>query len=305
MDASRLRDAEKYATDWLSRHRALVPERAIFDRLVNSRVGSGIAWFYPRAGFETISLIIELYLWLMSYDRFAGEAAGTGDCQATAVAFGQVVRVLDQAQPAADGTPVHVRLAADITGRVEREFGPESASRIVRAIRDLLFAKLWESAVCADGNLPALGEYLVMRRHTVFGVLSVEFIEAAGGFVLPAEARADRRVRRLTEATCNLIAWHNDLRSFRFEQDASAAPPASLPTLIARRDGTSFDDALGAVSRMAAGEAAVAGKLIAELAAEQHRELGLFAEGVQIFVDQTDEWHRDNPRYQPRNAPAR
>jgi hypothetical protein len=305
MDASRLRDAEKYATDWLSRHRALVPERAIFDRLVDSRVGSGIAWFYPRADFETISLIIELYLWLMSYDRFAGEAAGTGDCHATALAVGQVVRVLDQPQSADGGSPEHERLAADIVGRIEREFQPQSASRVVRAIRDLLFAKLWESAVCADGNLPALGEYLVMRRHTVFGVLSVELIEAAGGFVLPAGMRADRRVRRLAEATCNLIAWHNDLRSFRFEQDASAAPPASLPTLIARRDGTGLDAALGAVSRMAAEEAAVARTLIAELRAGERRELGLFAEGVQVFVDQTDDWHQDNPRYQPRDAPAR
>jgi hypothetical protein len=302
MESGRLQDAERHAADWLSQHRALVPEQAIFDRLVKSRVGSGIAWFYPAADFTKVALITELYLWLMSYDRFSGEAAGTGDCRATARALGQVVRVLDRPQPLGDGAAEHERAAADIAIRIDREFHPESAARVIRAVRDLLFAKLWESAVCAAGNLPDLADYLVMRRHTVFGVLSVECIEAAGGFVLPAVVRADPRIRRLAEAVCNLIAWHNDLRSFSFEQAASAAPPASLPTLIARRDGSGLDEAFGTVTQMITDESAAARALIAELPADQHRETGLFTDGAGIFISQTDNWHRDNPRYQVRDA---
>jgi len=258
-----LRRADDYAAEWLERHRALVPEPAIFHRLVNSRVGSGLAWFFPHADFDRLTLIVEMVLWAMSLDRHCGEVAGHGDYRTTARTAGSAMRAFDRPGHVAAGADPFQRVAAGIAMGLRRELPAPSAERLLQALRDFLLAKLWEVDVCADGGLPAIEEYLPMRQHTVLAVATIEFVEPAGRFLISDAARADRRVRRLVDAACNVVAWTNDLRSFAWERHEGVAPPASLPTLIARRDRVDLDRAADTVADIIEEEKRVAHRLIA------------------------------------------
>jgi hypothetical protein len=301
----RLCAADQYATEWLQRHQTLVPEPAIFHRLVRSRVGSGLAWCFPRADFDRLTLIVEMVLWAMSLDRHSGEVAGTGDYPGTARSVGAAIRALDRPERTAAGADPFPRVAARIATRLRREVPPHSADRLLRTLRRFLLAKLWEVEQCAAGRLPDVAEYLAMRRHTVLAVTIIEFVEPAGRFLISEAARRDRRVRRLVDAARNVVAWTNDLRSYEWERHEGSAPPASLPTLIARRDRVDIDRAFATVGHMLDEEKRVAHRLVAELRHGTGSELRSYLFGVKIFVDYADDWHKRNPRYRLRTAATR
>jgi len=298
----RLCGADRYAVDWLERHRAVVPEPAIFDRLVDSRIGSGLACCYPEADFDRLTLIVEMVLWAMSLDRHSGEVAGGGDYWATARSVGSAIRVLDRPERTAADADAFQRTAAEIATRLRRELAPKSADRLLRVLRDFLLAKLWEVGICADGGLPTIEEYLAMRPRTVLAVTTIEFIEPAGRFLISEAARTDRRVRWLVDAARNVVAWTNDLRSFEWERHEGSGLPVSLPTLIARRHRVGLDRAIDRVWDMLHEEKRVAHRLVAQLRHGAARELHAYLSGVMILVDYADDWHKANPRYRLRSA---
>jgi hypothetical protein len=301
---SRLYRADRHVALWLSRRADLVPDPAVFERIAHSGMGYRVALAYPDADFDTVTLISEVFLWKLALDGFSGEVAGSGDYAATARAVGEAVRALERPDSVPQDAPHYQRVAAEIAARLRQEFAASSASRVMRALRDFLWAKLWEVCVCQHGGLPGADEYLLLRQHTSSAVVAVEFVEPAGRFVLADEVRAEPAMHRLTDAVRNVMAWTNDLRTFSWELRQSTAPPTALPTLLAHRDGVSLDRALDTVSEMIAEEIRQVDQLTAELLARADDGLARYLAGLRRFTHHRDLWYEDNPRYHPREAPA-
>jgi terpene synthase-like protein len=299
VDPHRAGRSERHVALWLDRNRDLVAEPALYQRIARSRLGYRIAVAYPDADAQTLAVFGEMYLLQLTFDRYCGPIAGSGDHRATARAAGEAVRALIRpASVAGDGGP-YQRAAAAIGARLRELFDPVTVDRVLGALEEFLWAKLWEVCVCQGGALPGLDEYLLMRPRTASAVVALELIEPAGRFVLPDEVRLDPSVRELTEAAHNVIAWTNDLRSFAWEAGHSTEPPATLPVLLALRDGGKPEDALATVAAMVDAQTREAIALIAKLRAGAGTAFGRYLDGVERFVAHPGMWFDDNPRYAP------
>ena len=110
----------------------------------------------------------------------------------------------------------------DLRWRLEERLRSNALSevwmrRFVRIFRGHLEATLWEAANRARDVVPDLESYLRMRPLT--GGLSIitELMEIIEGSHLPQEVREHGAVRRVTEASHNVVCWANDILSLEKE----------------------------------------------------------------------------------------
>ncbi|MEE6260704.1 terpene synthase family protein [Plantactinospora sonchi] len=176
----------------------------------------------PDARPEQLRLLTDLFTWLFAFDDSCDDDELGQDPGRLAPIVGGLLDVLDVlGGPAPSGLATVAGPAGaalhDLCRRVRAHDTPHLLLRFANQMRDYLLALLWEAANRERSRVPAVAEYLQMRRHTggVRPSLTLTDLVYGGG---DAAHRADPRASTLDNLATDLVCWCNDIFSYEKER---------------------------------------------------------------------------------------
>ncbi|MGB3682643.1 MAG: hypothetical protein WA990_09170 [Rubrobacteraceae bacterium] len=212
-------EVQENVVNW-TRSFGLLPEQAyrLFDE---TGLGRLAARTHPDLSRDDLQLVSEWYTWLFLRDDKGDESEVGRRPDELSEVDNRFLDVLAGGAPGIHDEPL-VHALYDLRERLQGRLHSNGLSgvwmrRFVRTFRGHLEATLWEAANRARGVVPDLESYLRMRPLT--GGLSIvtELIEIIEGNHLPQEVREHAAVRRVTEASHNIVCWANDILSLEKE----------------------------------------------------------------------------------------
>ncbi|MDM4719945.1 terpene synthase [Micromonospora sp. WMMA1363] len=205
----------------------------------------------PAAPVERMRLLADLISWLFVMDDACDEDGLGVAPTRLAPTVAALLDVLDRhgdprATPATESGPLGEALA-DLCRRV-RLFGPPGLLlRFTSQVRDYLLALLWEAVNREHGRVPAVDEYVQMRRHTGGVQPSFTLTDLAAGGLPGPGRRADPGLVALELLAADLVCWCNDL--FSYDKENRAGPDShNLVTVLAEGSGGDEEAALRAAA---------------------------------------------------------
>lgn len=222
-------------------------------RLDRANAGDLAGRACPDADPDRLDLLTDLVTWLFAFDDACDDdGLGADPGRLSPV----VSRLLDVLDLLGEAPPPTVLTAAGPTGaglhdlcrRLRDSDRPDLLVRFAARFRDYLLALLWEAANREHHRVPAISEYIQMRRHTGAVHPSFTLTDHARDARPGAAALADPRLSALDRWAADLVCWCNDVFSYgkesRLEQDGH-----NLTLVIARETGqdehTALVDAAG------------------------------------------------------------
>jgi germacradienol/geosmin synthase len=165
----------------------------------------------PQAGAGTIGFVADWILWVFPLDDlcehlFRERAAAEPVSLLTASALPQIV------------TTGLADLCTDLAARMSAGW----TSQFVGDLDSYLRHAIRFAGTTDPGDLPAPAEFLVLRREESAARPTVDLIEVACGADLPERFRGSAGWRRVTDACADVLAWTNDIYSYRKERHAGS-----------------------------------------------------------------------------------
>ncbi|ROT31189.1 terpene synthase [Micromonospora sp. HM5-17] len=204
----------RWATDL-----GLVATQDALRRLVRANAAELAGRACPDAQPEHLRLLTDLFTWLFAFDDTCDDDGLGRDPARLAPVVGRLLDVLDllggPAPPglAAVAGPTGVALH-DLCRRVRGQNLPHLLLRFTGQMRDYLLALLWEAANRERARVPAVAEYLQMRRHTGGVRPSLTLTDLAYGATGDGVRRTDPSVSTLDDLATDLVCWCNDIVSY-------------------------------------------------------------------------------------------
>jgi 5-epi-alpha-selinene synthase len=199
----------------------LLPSEKAYLLFRSAGIGRLVARTHPDSPLEDLRLISDWYSWLFIRDDVRDDSEVGRNPEKLSCVDGRLLDVLEGAEPENEEQPL-VHALRDLRDRLLARLRARSLSRawmrrFERAVREHLESTLWEASNRARGATPDLDSYVRMRPLT--GGLSIitELVEIVEGTHLPAEVRGHAAVRRLTDASHNVVCWANDILSLEKE----------------------------------------------------------------------------------------
>ncbi|MFC4150215.1 terpene synthase [Micromonospora mangrovi] len=192
----------------------------------------------PDGPVERLRLLTDLIGWLFVMD----DACDDDGLGATPVRLAPTVAALLAVLDGygGPGTPPATRgLAAgldDICRRARACGCPALLLRLVSQLREYLLALLWEAGYREHHRVPAVAEYVQLRRHTGAARPAFTLTDLAYGPAARPGRHAEPAVAALDVLAADLVCWCNDIFSFGKEH-RTGADPLNLVTSIARESG--------------------------------------------------------------------
>ncbi|MFD0823425.1 terpene synthase family protein, partial [Micromonospora zhanjiangensis] len=197
--------------------------------------------------------------------------------------------------PPVAGGPLGVALH-DLCRRVRRQNHPPSLLRFVGDLREYLLALLWEAANREHHRVPAVAEYIRMRRHTGAVHPSFTLTDLAHGALPGAELLADPALSRMDRLAADLVCWCNDVFSYDKERRLGE-DGHNLAVTIALETGQDEEAALtDAANRFNAGLDTYLG-LERELLTDAAPAVRRFADARRCWIRGTYDWSLRASRY--------
>ncbi|MFY1672187.1 terpene synthase family protein [Plantactinospora sp. WMMB334] len=219
----------------------LVGSSAAARRLDRSNAADLAGRTCPDARPEQLRLLSDLFTWLFAFDDRCDEDGLGDDPARLAPVVGRLLDVLDLR-----GGPAPPELAAvagptaaglhDLCHRVRAQDSPRILLRFAGQMRDYLLALLWEAANRERHRVPAVAEYLQMRRHTGGVRPSFTLTDLAYGGLAEATCRADLDAASLDDLATDLVCWCNDVFSYAKER-RQGRDGHNLIVVLAREGG--------------------------------------------------------------------
>ncbi|MEV6715366.1 hypothetical protein AB0M48_25395 [Lentzea sp. NPDC051208] len=208
----RAAEAERDAIAWMD-HIGLWADDKQRRRLIGTNSAEFFSRFAPRAGDDGLQVAVRWVYWGFIFDDLRCDA---GEFSTRPHEFlrmaGETQRALESPWHAVVDDPL--ALALQDIGRSMRECAtPVQAQRFVHAHRSWLYAVAWQTANRAQGRMPGLDEYTIMRSNSAGGEPTLALLEIANGAEIPGAEMDSPPIRALTEMTILIASWDNDLHS--------------------------------------------------------------------------------------------
>lgn len=164
----------------------------------------------PQAGPDTIGFAADWLLWVFPLDDLCEHVFGQSGTEhvglLTATALPQAV------------TTGMAAFCTDVTAGMSPAWGSQFRTDLDSYLRHAI-----RYAGTADPDaLPALAEFLVLRREEGAAKPTVDLVEVGVGADLPADFRGSPVWRELTDACADVLTWTNDIHSYRKERHAGS-----------------------------------------------------------------------------------
>lgn len=211
-------------------------------------IGSLAARFHPYSTLDDLRLLSDFYAWMFLQDDLRDESEVGYSPDLLSDTDRRSLEVLEGEVPTQFASPV-VHAICDLRERfVSLSPGPMWMRRFTRAIRNYFEATIWEASNRARSVVPDPDSYLRMRPLTGGLAIDEELIGLSEGARLPQWAREHRSVKRLTEASMNVVCWSNDVLSL--EKELAHGDVHNLVIVLQTAEGLSLDEATGRVIEM-------------------------------------------------------
>ncbi|MEV1002670.1 hypothetical protein [Nonomuraea sp. NPDC050202] len=258
--------------------------------------GELAARVYPYARLPLLQLCSDWLAWLFAVDDVIYET----DELRTVTSIPECLQVLSGESSGRSGFG---RALADVRTRIAFVATPSQVHRWVAATREYLLAQTWELATRTSDHVPSLEAYLTMRRLTGAMATVYALIDVAAEAPLDAELWSEPMVRSVRHHAINVVAWDNDLISWRKEKNA-ANGVNNLVAVMAATGGLSMPDVVDRIIAMR--EKAVTGvvELGQLLISRQEAPLTAFVHGLQAWISGSLAYSMHSPRYMSDTAPA-
>lgn len=307
-------EVQRYSVAWATRHGFLptAPARATFAR---ARFAHLMARAYPNASQPDLRLVTSwLTVTFMLDDHLESVLAVQPERQRALA--GVVLRYLRQPAPsgtaatggaeelaATVGRPMAGALC-DVWGRTVARTVPGWRERFLADIAMYLAANAWEAANRQAGRVPAVDEYVSMRRATAAAAMFFDLIEVLDGADLNAEVLAEPALLGLREHASNVVAWFNDLVSW--PKELMVGDLHNLVLVLRHHRRLRLADAVRVVVERHDAEVRAFLAVRAGLP-DRAGALGRVADGLAYWIRANVDWSRESGRYAPEpsdGAPA-
>ena len=287
------------------------------DRDIDSAImGTSMALYYPEAPPEELELLTCWAILATFLDEHFHRAYQAGDLDA---AREFVARLPAFTSELIGVTPPpscpEENALADLWPRTAAVMSPAWRRRFARHIQDTCNSCLAEAAHLAQGWICDPIDYFAGRRSSIAQFWYHDLLEHASAAEIPATVHATGPVRRMLDATADIVALTNDIFSFvkETERDHEATNLLlSVRSLLGDDTGRALDYVSGLrTSRVRTFEHITATELPAladerDLSPAQRQALRRYAEGLQDQIAGVLEWHRRaRGRYPPSGAGGR
>lgn len=255
----------------------------------------------PDADPERLALLSDFITWLFAFDDRCDEDGLGSDPGQLGPA---VARLLDIVDLIGDEAPARVLDAAGPTGvalhdlgrRVRGQSPPGTLLRFTTDLRNYLLALLWETANRAQRRIPAVAEYVQMRRHTGAVYPCFTLTDLAYSAEPDTSWLADPRVSRMDLLAVDLVCWCNDIFSYGKER-AAGSDGHNLAVALAAESELDEDAALTAVARRFNETLAAFQRLEQKVLAEGDAQIARFTAVRRCWIRGTYDWSLRTARY--------
>ncbi len=255
----------------------------------------------PDAKPEQLSLLTDLITWLFAFDDSCdddGLGADPGQLSPVVTRLLDVLDRLGTQVPAAlltEAGPTGVALH-DLCRRTRDQGRPDLLLRFASQLRSYLLALLWEAANRERRRVPAVAEYVQMRRHTGAVHPSFTVTDIAHGGLRDLNHHADPMLSRLEELAADLVCWCNDVFSWNKERQLDQ-DGHNLTAVIAEETGQDERSALvDAAERFNTGLAAYL-RLEEQVLTNPDPDIARFATARRCWIRGTYDWSLGASRY--------
>lgn len=268
---------------WLEQS-GMLTQRATIDKLRRAKTGWLVARTNPLVSHKMLRLLTDWYNWLFAFDDGFCERSETGGRAAPLVLMlPRLLRVLDGDDASCSADPF-ARALWSVRQRIAQDGSAEQLGRFCMAVKEYLFAQVWEAGNRESGRVPSLSDYLLMRRTTGATYTCLALIDVASGYSLSATEWFHPIVAELGLLAVDLVGFDNDLISYVKEYQHDSARH-NLVTVLAVEHICSVS---GAIEKLALLHCTALDRFLAQKTA-----LGDWAsDGVLRYVAGLEHWVR-------------
>ncbi|MFY1699244.1 MULTISPECIES: bifunctional terpene synthase/polyprenyl synthetase family protein [unclassified Solwaraspora] len=282
---------------WAQRF-ALTANASIAARLGQANAAELAARAAPGAELTHAQLLSDLITWLFALDDVCDEDGGGADPCRISPLISPLMQVLERygvpaAGSATDQEPLAAALA-DLCHRVRRLRRPGALLRFTASLHHYLFALLWEASNRQQGRVPAVAEYIQMRRHTGAVLPSFALTDLAENGLPHSRHRVDPRLAELNTVAADLVCWCNDLFSYAKEHHQD---PHNLAVVIAHETGRGAAAGLAEASTRFTDSLALYLRLEAEVLIDAPPAVERLVAARRHWIRGTYDWSVNSHRY--------
>lgn len=267
---------------------------------------TGLGWLvgrtHPHARHDHLQLISDWHAWLFLRDDKGDESDAANRPNELSTGDNRFLDILEGAEPAYYDEPLAHALY-DLRSRLLACAHANALSevwmrRFVRVMREHLEATQWEASNRARGVSPNVATYVSMRRLT--GGLSIitELEEIIEGRHLPMEVREHNIVRRLTEASHNVVCWANDV--FSLDKELRNGEVNNLVIVLSKVEGLTLRESVDRCVELHNAEMHTFVDLAARIPLfwpEADAKLQLYISALRARIRGVLDWSSDSARY--------
>ncbi|MGP3634534.1 terpene synthase family protein [Streptomyces sp. 24-1644] len=187
------------------------------DWLPKMKAGSYTAYCMPYVLERCAEIITYVMYWGGAWDDDLDVLPGMDQPGPLAIHISRLKHI--RASPRSEVPPGEPYLAAfqDFWNQIAGQATAAQLEHLRQGFCSYFDGVLWKCANQATGQLPEMGDYLIMRANDVAGPWLTALTPIGGGYELTAEERIDPRVRAASEAVSLIVGLDNDLISVHRE----------------------------------------------------------------------------------------
>jgi hypothetical protein len=202
---------------WMERF-AIATVEVQRDRLAKSKFGEIGARWMPRGPAIGVQLLADYLLWICAPDDDADEGALARDPARLASVYAQVLQAIEGPCPILPSDAGnYARAMHDIRLRFGEIVAPGMIAPWTDAVKASFLSTVQETANRASGLIPSLDDYVATRIESIWVRPVAKFTAGIDCADLRAEELEFPAVRALTEMTCLIVAFDNDIFSYAKE----------------------------------------------------------------------------------------
>lgn len=215
-------------------------------------IGRLVARTHADSSLEDLSLLSDWHAWVLLQDDVRDESRIGRHPDELSALDHRFLDVLDGARPVRDDLPL-TRALHDLRKRLQGCLRANALSesrmrRLVRAVGSYFEASLWEASNRSRGVVPDLDSYVRTRPLAGGAHHLTEITDIIEGRRLPMEVREHPKVRRLTDASHNVICWANDIISL--DRELMRGEVNNLVVVLCQEHGSNLREAVDRAAGM-------------------------------------------------------
>ncbi|MEU9318280.1 terpene synthase [Streptomyces sp. NPDC048295] len=211
---------DRSTTEWVRRF-GLYDDESQRMRLERVGVGRLAALTSPNGNPEATQISSDALMWLFAFDDAHCDEGHLGHRPGElSRVLTRLLRILEapETMPSPDSSCFAYEAAfRDLRLRLGEVASPVQIERWTDAMRMYFLCQVWEAANRVEAITPDLEDYALLRIHNGAMKVSVMLLDIADGYEVSPMDLDRPDVRALTEATCLLVGWDNDILSYHKE----------------------------------------------------------------------------------------